>query len=105
MDLNPPRFAVIAVHMQNNIVTAEGAYGGFFAAQATSRDVIGITGKLLDATRARSSAVLYTRVAWQPGYPEPGRELAAARDGRPVSVPRRGQPDGRDRAGAGPQGR
>jgi hypothetical protein len=51
MDLNPRRFAVIAVHMQNDIVTAKGAYGGFFAAQAASRDVIGITGKLLDATR------------------------------------------------------
>ena len=47
MDLNPRRFAVIAVHMQNDIVTAKGAYGGFFAAQAASRDVIGITGKLL----------------------------------------------------------
>ena len=70
MDLNPRRSAVIAVHMQNDIVTAKGAYGGFFAAQAASRDVIGVTGKLLDAARTAGSTVLYTRVAWQPGYPD-----------------------------------
>lgn len=70
MDLNPRRFAVIAVHLQNDIVTTGGAYGGFFAAQAASRDVVGVTGKLLDAARTAGATVLYTRVAWQPGYPD-----------------------------------
>ena len=41
MDLNPSRTAVIAVHMQHDIVIADGAFGGFFAAQAVERDVIG----------------------------------------------------------------
>jgi nicotinamidase-related amidase len=59
MDLNPRRFAVIAVHLQNDIVTTGGAYGGFFAAQAASRDVIGVTGKLLDAARTAGATVLY----------------------------------------------
>ena len=40
MDLNPSRTAVIAVHMQHDIITADGAFGGFFAAQAAERDVI-----------------------------------------------------------------
>ncbi len=70
MDLNPSSTAVIAVHMQKDIVSADGALGGFFAAQATERDVVGVTGKLLDAARAAGATVIYTRVAWLPGYPD-----------------------------------
>lgn len=43
---------------------------GFFAAQAAERDVVGVTGKLLDAARAAGATVIYTRVAWLPGYPD-----------------------------------
>ena len=70
MELIPSRTAIIAVHMQHDIVTPEGAFGGFFAAQAAERDVIGQTGKLLDAARGAGATVVYTRVAWQPGYPD-----------------------------------
>ena len=70
MDLNPATTAIIAVHMQKDVVTADGALGGFFAAQANERDVIGIIGKLLDTARAAGVTVVYTRVAWQPGYPD-----------------------------------
>ena len=70
MELNPARTAVIAVHMQKDIVNADGAFGGFFAAQAVERDVVGATGKLLDTARAAGATVVYTRVAWQPGYPD-----------------------------------
>jgi biuret amidohydrolase len=70
MELNPSSTAVIAVHMQKDIVTADGALGGFFAAQAAERDVVGVTGKLLDAARAAGATVIYTRVAWLPGYPD-----------------------------------
>jgi biuret amidohydrolase len=70
MDLNPSSTAVIAVHMQKDVVTADGALGGLFAAQANERDVIGIIGKLLDTARAAGVTVVYTRVAWQPGYPD-----------------------------------
>ena len=31
MDITPSRTAVIAVHMQHDIVAADGAFGGFFA--------------------------------------------------------------------------
>src|ERR1700677_892436 len=68
MELDPNRTAIVAVHMQRDIVTADGAFGGIFAAQASSRDVIGVTGKLLTTARDAGATVLYTRVAWQPGY-------------------------------------
>ena len=69
MELTPSRTAVIAVHMQHDIISADGGFGGFFAAQAAERDVIGQAAKLLDAARRSGAAVVYTRVAWQPGYP------------------------------------
>lgn len=68
MDLSPSTTAVIAVHMQKDIVTAEGAFGGFFAAQADKVGVVGVTGALLDAARSAGATVIYTRVAWQPGF-------------------------------------
>ena len=70
MELIPSHTAVIAVHMQHDIVTAAGAFGGFFAAEAAERDVIGQAGKLLDAARRSGATAVYTRVAWQPGYPD-----------------------------------
>lgn len=70
MELTPSRTAVIAVHMQHDIISADGGFGGFFAAQAAERDVIGQAAKLLDAARRSGAAVVYTCVAWQPGYPD-----------------------------------
>lgn len=70
MDIAPSRTAVIAVHMQHDIVAADGAFGGFFAAQAAERDVIGQVGQLLEAARRSGATAVYTRVAWQPGYPD-----------------------------------
>ena len=45
MELTPSRTAVIAVHMQHDIISADGGFGGFFAAQAAERDVIGQAGQ------------------------------------------------------------
>ncbi len=70
MELTPSRTAVIAVHMQHDIISADGGFGGFLAAQAAERDVLGQAAKLLDAARRSGAAVVYTRVAWQPGYPD-----------------------------------
>lgn len=66
MELDPTRTAVIAVHLQKDVVNADGAFGGFFAAQAVERDVIGVNTALLDAARKAGLTVVYTRVAWQP---------------------------------------
>ena len=68
MELNPSRTAVIAMHLQNDIVTAGGAMGSFFAAQVESRGIIGVVGTLLTTARRAGATVVYTRVAWQPGY-------------------------------------
>lgn len=68
MELNPSTTAVIAVHMQNDIVNADGAFGPFFAAQAAERKVIDVVGQLQDAARAAGATVVYTRVAWQDDY-------------------------------------
>ena len=75
MELDPSRTAVIAVHLQNDIVTADGAFGGFFAAQAVERDVIGVTATLLDAARRvrRHRRLHPRRLATRPT--RPGRQL------------------------------
>lgn len=67
MDLTASTTALIVVHMQTDIVSADGAFGGFFAAQAVERNVVGVNDKLLDTARAARATVVYTRVAWQPG--------------------------------------
>lgn len=68
MLLDPATTAVIAVHLQPDVVGADGAFGPFFAAQAAERDVVGIVAKLLDAARTAGATVVYTRVAWKPDY-------------------------------------
>jgi biuret amidohydrolase len=68
MDLNPSTTAVIAVHMQYDIVIADGAFGPFFAAQAAQHDVVGVIGQLQGAARHAGALVVYTRVAWNPDY-------------------------------------
>ena len=68
LELNPSRTAVIAMHLQNDIVTEGGAMGPFFAAQVESRGIIEAVGTLLTTARSAGATVVYTRVAWQPGY-------------------------------------
>jgi biuret amidohydrolase len=68
MNLSPSTTAVIAVHMQRDIVTADGAFGGFFAAQAAEHDVIGVVGRLQRAARDAGASVVHTRVAWKSDY-------------------------------------
>jgi nicotinamidase-related amidase len=68
MELNPSTTAVVAVHMQPDIVSADGAFGPFFAAQAAEHGVVGVIDKLLDAARGAGVAVVYTRVAWKSDY-------------------------------------
>jgi nicotinamidase-related amidase len=68
MELNPTTTAVVAVHMQNDVVTESGAFGDFFAGQVAERDVVAVTGRLLDSARRAGATVVYTRVAFQPGH-------------------------------------
>ena len=54
------------MHLQKDVVNADGAFGGFFAEQASNATSSASTSQLLDAARAAGGTVVYTRVAWQP---------------------------------------
>ena len=68
MELDPKSTAVVAVHMQGDIVTAEGAFAAFFAEQVAARDTVAQVNRLLEAARSSGATAVYTRVAWAPDY-------------------------------------
>ncbi|MGW5301342.1 cysteine hydrolase family protein [Rhodococcus aetherivorans] len=68
MKLQAASTAVIAVHLQGDIVSAEGAFGDFFAAAAATRDVVGVNNALIADVRAAGGTVIYTRVAFRPDF-------------------------------------
>jgi nicotinamidase-related amidase len=68
MKLDPQATAVVAVHMQGDIIAPDGALGSIFATQVAEADTIAQVKRLLDAARAAGAAVVYTRVAWAPDY-------------------------------------
>ncbi|MFI9616477.1 cysteine hydrolase family protein [Streptomyces sp. NPDC052023] len=68
MHLHPRRTALVAVHMQRDIVSEGGAFSSLFAEQAAVRDVVGHIAALADAARSSGALVVHTRIAWRPGY-------------------------------------
>jgi nicotinamidase-related amidase len=68
MELDPRTTAVVAVHLQGDIVGPDGAFAGFFHEQVAERNVLGVAADLLSAARAAGVPVVYTRVAWQSDY-------------------------------------
>ena len=68
--IDPKRTAVVAVHLQNDIVGPEGAFAPFFRAEIERTGVLGVIARLLEGARSGGASVVYTRVAWQPGYPD-----------------------------------
>ncbi|MGY1634763.1 cysteine hydrolase family protein [Geodermatophilus sp. SYSU D01186] len=68
MDLDPRTTALLVVHLQNDIVGADGAFAGFFHEQVVARNVVAVNADLIAAARAAGVPVIYTRVAWQPDY-------------------------------------
>ena len=66
--LDPARTALIAVHLQNDIVGPDGAFAPFFRAEIDRVGTLTTAARLLDAARAAGVQVIYTRVAWQPGH-------------------------------------
>jgi nicotinamidase-related amidase len=92
MYLDANRTAVLALHMQGDIVAPGGALADFFAAEVERTGVIPAVGRVLDAARTMGAKVIYARVAYQPGYPDliansPLTQLTVARqcllDGTP----------------------
>ncbi len=68
MSFDPARTAIIAVHFQNDIVGADGAFAPFFRAEVERTGVLDTTAGLLAAARAAAVKVVYTRVAWKADY-------------------------------------
>ena len=68
MDYDIERAAVVALHMQNDIVGADGPFAPFFAEQVAERDVIERTATLLEAARVGGLPVVYVRVCWPEGH-------------------------------------
>ncbi len=66
--LDPTRTALVAVHVQNDIVGADGAFAPFFRAEIDRVGTLATATRLLDAARAAGVPVVYTRVAWRPDY-------------------------------------
>jgi nicotinamidase-related amidase len=68
--IDPKRTAIVAVHLQNDIVGPGGAFAPFFRAEIERTGVLDVIARLLDGARSAGASVVYTRVAWQPGYPD-----------------------------------
>ena len=70
MQLDPQRTAVVAVHLQGDVVTHEGAFGGFFAEMVDKTGALSRSAEVLAAARAVEATVAYTRIVFSPGHPE-----------------------------------
>jgi biuret amidohydrolase len=67
---DPTRTAVVAVHVQNDVVGTDGTFAGFFRAEIDRTGVLTTISRVLDGARSVGAKVVYTRVAWQPGFPD-----------------------------------
>lgn len=68
IELDPRTTALIAVHLQGDVVGPDGAFSNFFYSQVVERNVLATIASLAEAFRAAGSPVVYTRVAWQPDF-------------------------------------
>ncbi|MGW6034926.1 cysteine hydrolase family protein [Gordonia terrae] len=68
MELDPRTTALIAVHLQGDVVGPKGAFSDFFYSQVVERNVLATIASLAESFRAVDSPVVYTRVAWQPDF-------------------------------------
>ena len=66
--VDPKRTAIVAVHLQNDVVGPAGAFAPFFRAEIERTGVLATIGRLLDGARDAGATIVYTRVAWQPGH-------------------------------------
>ncbi|MDQ1058114.1 nicotinamidase-related amidase [Arthrobacter globiformis] len=70
LQLDPARTALVNVHWQQDIVTAQGAFAPFFAEAVQRHGVIDRTRILVEAARESGVPVIWARAAFRPGYPE-----------------------------------
>jgi biuret amidohydrolase len=68
--IEPARAAVVAVDFQHEIVGADGAFASLFSAEVKRANLIPTAARLLNGARAAGVKVVYSKGAFQPGYPE-----------------------------------
>jgi nicotinamidase-related amidase len=68
MNLNCTSTAVIAVHLEQDIVGADGAMAHFFHDQVVERNVLNVAARFLEIARRAGLPTIYTRVAFAPDY-------------------------------------
>ncbi|MFD4208195.1 cysteine hydrolase family protein [Micromonospora tulbaghiae] len=62
--------AVVGVHWQHEVVSPDGVFGPFFAGQVARHGVAANAARVATAARAAGGLVVFTRVAYRPGYPD-----------------------------------
>lgn len=68
MELNPSSTAVLAVHVQGDVVGADGGFAGFFREQIDKHHTLDVIGDVLGTVRTANIPVTYLRVAFAPDY-------------------------------------
>ena len=69
-NINSATTAVLVVHMQYDIAHAEGAFGGFFAEEASRNGTVGKAASLIETARGAGARVDFAVIGFEPGYPE-----------------------------------
>ncbi|NLY28402.1 MAG: cysteine hydrolase [Alcaligenaceae bacterium] len=65
---DPKKTAVLSLHLVNDIVSPEGKFGPFFAAQVQERKVLDHAARLLERARAAGMLVVHAAVRFKPGH-------------------------------------
>ena len=68
MELNRDKTAVLGLHWQSDVISEKGPFGTLFAVEAEKNDVVRNTRELFTAARAGGLPIIYTRIAFAPGY-------------------------------------
>ncbi|MEV5302620.1 cysteine hydrolase family protein [Amycolatopsis methanolica] len=66
--IDPTRTAVIGIHLQQDIVGANGAFAPFFRAEVERTGVLDTAARALTGARRVGARIVYTRVAFAPGH-------------------------------------
>jgi nicotinamidase-related amidase len=69
-EIKPGRTALVAIDFQHDVVGAGGAFAGLFHAESKRTNLIPTATRLLSEARATGVKIVYSRGAFQPGYPD-----------------------------------
>lgn len=60
--------AIVAIHLENDVVHSEGAFSGFFADSAEERGVVAKAAQIVDSAHEAQIPVVFTKVGWDEGH-------------------------------------